>query len=282
MFFMKNIFTFKNLGIYSLIYTIITIIVSLINILKGQAYDPMGYWREIDRAIILLLLFILFYTIKHFHFSSNLTSMLGQLLPLLLALLGYMTMLHFRGFIPFDLFKKILFFALLAFFGFFLLKWLINTFLNLIDSLSNSKSLNKLRFEFLGLLLIILLILPFIFYFFFKESPSFIKIYTNNLFYIIIFILFCILSLGIILTTKRKNKTGYAEYIMMIIYYIFFILIYFDFINIYLVLLLQLFGLMAIIIYSLRNKYSFNVALCILIYLIMILYALKYFTDFLG
>ena len=208
--------------------------------------------------------------------------MLSQLLPLLLALLAYATLLNFRGFIPLDLFKKILFYTLLALLGFFLLKWLLNTFFNLIDTLASSKSLNKIRFEILGLILVLLLVLPFVLYLFFKESPSFIKIYTDNLFYIIIFVLLCILSLGIILTTKKKNKTGYAEFIMLIIYYIFFILLYFDFVNIYYVLLLQFFGLMVIVIYSLRNKYSFNVALSVLIYLIMILSALKYFTDFLG
>lgn len=279
---MRNLFTFKNLGIFSLIYTIITIIVSIVNIFRGNNYDPMGYWHEIDRALILLLLFILFFTIKYFHFSKNLANMLSQLLPLLLALLAYATLLNFRGFIPLDLFKKILFYTLLALLGFFLLKWLLNTFFNLIDTLASSKSLNKIRFEILGLILVLLLVLPFVLYLFFKESPSFIKIYTDNLFYIIIFILLCILSLGIILTTKKKNKTGYAEFTMLIIYYIFFILLYFDFVNIYYVLLLQFFGLMVIVIYSLRNKYSFNVALSVLIYLIMILSALKYFTDFLG
>lgn len=279
---MKRFFTFKNLGIFSLIYTIITIVVSIINIIKGQNYDSLGYWHEIDRALILLLLFILFFTIKYFHFSSNLANMLSQLLPLLLALLAFASLLHFRGFIPLDLFKKILFFSLLALFCFFLLKWLFNTFFNLIDTLSKSKSLNKIRFELLGFLLILLLILPFALYFIFKEDPSFIKIYTDNLFYIIIFILLIILAIGILLTTKRKNKVGYAEFIMIIIYYIFFILLYFDFINIYLILLLQFFGLMPIIIYSLRNKYSFNVALAVFIYLIMILSSLKYFTYFLG
>ena len=279
---MRNLFTFKNLGIFSLIYTIITIIVSIVNIFRGNNYDPMGYWHEIDRALILLLLFILFFTIKYFHFSKNIANMLSQLLPLLLALLAYATLLNFRGFIPLDLFKKILFYTLLALLGFFLLKWLLNTFFNLIDTLASSKSLNKIRFEILGLILVLLLVLPFVLYLFFKESPSFIKIYTYNLLYIIIFILLCILSLGIILTTKKKNKTGYAEFTMLIIYYIFFILLYFDFVNIYYVLLLQFFGLMVIVIYSLRNKYSFNVALSVLIYLIMILSALKYFTDFLG
>ena len=279
---MRNLFTFKNLGIFSLIYTIITIIVSIVNIFRGNNYDPMGYWHEIDRALILLLLFILFFTIKYFHFSKNLANMLSQLLPLLLALLAYATLLNFRGFIPLDLFKKILFYTLLALLGFFLLKWLLNTFFNLIDTLASSKSLNKIRFEILGLILVLLLVLPFVLYLFFKESPSFIKIYTDNPFYIIIFVLLCILSLGIILTTKKKNKTGYAEFTMLIIYYIFFILLYFDFVNIYYVLLLQFFGLMVIVIYSLRNKYSFNVALSVLIYLIMILSALKYFTDFLG
>lgn len=279
---MRNLFTFKNLGIFSLIYTIITIIVSIVNIFRGNNYDPMGYWHEIDRALILLLLFILFFTIKYFHFSKNIANMFSQLLPLLLALLAYATLLNFRGFIPLDLFKKILFYTLLALLGFFLLKWLLNTFFNLIDTLASSKSLNKIRFEILGLILVLLLVLPFVLYLFFKESPSFIKIYTDNLLYIIIFILLCILSLGIILTTKKKNKTGYAEFTMLIIYYIFFILLYFDFVNIYYVLLLQFFGLMVIVIYSLRNKYSFNVALSVLIYLIMILSALKYFTDFLG
>ena len=279
---MRNLFTFKNLGIFSHIYTIITIIVSIVNIFRGNNYDPMGYWHEIDRALILLLLFILFFTIKYFHFSKNIANMLSQLLPLLLALLAYATLLNFRGFIPLDLFKKILFYTLLALLGFFLLKWLLNTFFNLIDTLASSKSLNKIRFEILGLILVLLLVLPFVLYLFFKESPSFIKIYTYNLLYIIIFILLCILSLGIILTTKKKNKTGYAEFTMLIIYYIFFILLYFDFVNIYYVLLLQFFGLMVIVIYSLRNKYSFNVALSVLIYLIMILSALKYFTDFLG
>ena len=279
---MRNLFTFKNLGIFSLIYTIITIIVSIVNIFRGNNYDPMGYWHEIDRALILLLLFILFFTIKYFHFSKNIANMLSQLLPLLLALLAYATLLNFRGFIPLDLFKKILFYTLLALLGFFLLKWLLNTFFNLIDTLASSKSLNKIRFEILGLILVLLLVLPFVLYLFFKESPSFMKIYTYNLLYIIIFILLCILSLEIILTTKKKNKTGYAEFTMLIIYYIFFILLYFDFVNIYYVLLLQFFGLMVIVIYSLRNKYSFNVALSVLIYLIMILSALKYFTDFLG
>lgn len=279
---MKRFFTFKNLGIFSLIYTIITIVVSIINIVKGQNYDHLGYWHEIDRALILLLLFILFFTIKYFHFSSNIANMLSQLLPLLLALLTYASLLNFRGFIPLDLFKKILFFSLLALLCFFLLKWLLNTFFNLIDTLSKSKSLNKIRFELLGFLLILLLVLPFALYFIFKEDSSFIKIYTDNLFYIIIFILLIILAVGILLTTKRKNKVGYAEFIMIIIYYIFFILLYFDFVNIYLILLLQFFGLMPIIIYSLRNKYSFNVALAVFIYLIMILSALKYFTNFLG
>ena len=144
---MRNLFTFKNLGIFSLIYTIITIIVSIVNIFRGNNYDPMGYWHEIDRALILLLLFILFFTIKYFHFSKNIANMLSQLLPLLLALLAYATLLNFRGFIPLDLFKKILFYTLLALLGFFLLKWLLNTFFNLIDTLASSKSLNKIRFE---------------------------------------------------------------------------------------------------------------------------------------
>lgn len=278
---MKNIFNFKNLGIYSLIYVIVTISVSIFKLLNGINYDPLGYWREIDRACVLFIVFLAILTIKYFRFSKYIANILSQLLPLILAILAYLFLLYLRGIVGLDLFKKLLFYAAVFFIAFFLLKWLLNTIFNLIESLSRSKALNKMRIELWGLLLIILLLIPFGIYFFFKEDTSFILNYCNSYLSYLIGVLLIILFMGILFTTKKKNKTGAPEIIMIIIYYFFFILFFLNIINIYVVLAIELFGLLSIVLYSIRNSISFNTALALLIYLLMILRALYYFTDFL-
>lgn len=278
---MKNIFNFKNLGIYSLIYTIVTLAVSIFKLINGINYDPLGFWHEIDRACVLFIIFLLVLTIKYFRFSKYIGNILSQLLPLILAILGYLFLLYLRNIVSPDIFKKLLFYSAVFFIAFFLLKWLFNTIFNLIDTLSRSKALNKMRIELWGLLIIILLLIPFGIYFFFKEDTSFIKNYCNSYLSYLTGVLLIILFLGILLTTKKKNKTGAPEIIMIIIYYFFFILFFLNIINIYVVLAIELFGLLSIVLYSIRNNISFNTALGLFIYLLMILRALYYFTDFL-
>ena len=278
---MKNIFNFRNLGIYSLIYTIVTLAVSIFKLTNGINYDPLGYWHEIDRAFVLFIIFVAVLTIKYFRFSKYIVNILSQFLPLILSILAYLFLLYLRGIVSPDIFKKLLFYSLVFFIAFFLLKWLFNTIFNLIDSLSRSKALNRMRIELWGLLIIILLLIPFGIYFFFKEDSSFIVNYCNSYLSYLTGVLLIILLLGVLFTARKKNKTGAAEIIMIVIYYFFFILFYLNIINIYVILAIELFGLLSIVLYSVRNSISFNTALALLIYLLMILRALYYFTDFL-
>ena len=149
---MKNIFNFRNLGIYSLIYTIVTLAVSIFKLTNGINYDPLGYWHDIDRAFVLFIIFVAVLTIKYFRFSKYIGNILSQLLPLILSILAYLFLLYLRDIVSPDIFKKLLFYSLVFFIAFFLLKWLFNTIFNLIDSLSRSKALNRMRIELWGLL----------------------------------------------------------------------------------------------------------------------------------
>ena len=210
-------------------------------------------------------------TIKYFRFSKYIGNILSQLLPLILSILAYLFLLYLRGIVSPDIFKKLLFYSLVFFIAFFLLKWLFNTIFNLIDSLSRSKALNRMRIELWGLLIIILLLIPFGIYFFFKEDSSFIVNYCNSYLSYLTGVLLIILFLGVLFTARKKNKTGAAEIIMIVIYYFFFILFYLNIINIYVILAIELFGLLSIVLYSVRNSISFNTALALLIYLLIYL-----------
>jgi hypothetical protein len=52
---MKQRKWFRMLSIYSIIYTVITLLNSVLYLCGGIYEDPSGNWHELDRAIILLI-----------------------------------------------------------------------------------------------------------------------------------------------------------------------------------------------------------------------------------
>lgn len=80
--------------IYSVIYTITTIINSIIYLVQGISEDPSGNWHELDRAIILFIGMVAIQLFRKLELKNKILNIIFSYIPTLLLILGYV---YIRG-----------------------------------------------------------------------------------------------------------------------------------------------------------------------------------------
>lgn len=87
-----------NAGIlYAVIYTITTIVSSILYLASGVYEDPSGNWHEIDRGIIVLIGVLAFTLIKNLKMKNGLIKMVAVYIPTMLLTFLYVYFVSFRG-----------------------------------------------------------------------------------------------------------------------------------------------------------------------------------------
>ena len=89
---MKNVWEKYLRGIlflYFEIYTVATLINSIIYLAKGVYEDPSGNWHEIDRAVIVLVAVIAYALIRYIRVNSFLLKIVIVYVPTLLLVFLY-------------------------------------------------------------------------------------------------------------------------------------------------------------------------------------------------
>lgn len=79
----------ENVIAYCTIYTITTILNSIIYLIKGIAEDPSGNWHELDRALILLIGVVAIQLFKRLKFNSKFLNFIIAYVPTMLMIFGY-------------------------------------------------------------------------------------------------------------------------------------------------------------------------------------------------
>lgn len=91
---MKKIFNKKILLWYTGLYTIATILNSILYLAQGYYEDPNGNWHELDRAIIVLALVLGITLYKKLELKNKFFNLICSYIPTLVLSLLY---IFFRG-----------------------------------------------------------------------------------------------------------------------------------------------------------------------------------------
>lgn len=94
---MKNVWNKwlrETILIYGVLYTIATIVSSIVYLSKGIFEDPAGNWHEIDRALVLLIIITAYALIKNLKISNILVKDLVIYVPTIGLTFLYV---YFRG-----------------------------------------------------------------------------------------------------------------------------------------------------------------------------------------
>lgn len=75
--------------VYCVIYTITTIINSVIYLIKGISEDPSGNWHELDRALILLIGMVAIQLLRKLDFKTKILNVVMSYFPTMLLIMGY-------------------------------------------------------------------------------------------------------------------------------------------------------------------------------------------------
>lgn len=95
---MKSASTLRNsVMLYAVIYTVATILNSVLYLVVGIRDDPSGNWHEIDRAIIVLILVLAFELILHLKTKPSWLRFIVAYIPSMLLAFGYVWLVGFRG-----------------------------------------------------------------------------------------------------------------------------------------------------------------------------------------
>lgn len=76
---MKKLFSKKNLYLFFMLYTLLTIAVSVYNLFFKSSYDYLGFWHEIYRFFFLLALLFTLNIITNFNFKKGFKSVIAKL-----------------------------------------------------------------------------------------------------------------------------------------------------------------------------------------------------------
>lgn len=74
---------------YCIIYTLTTILNSIIYLLKGITEDPSGNWHELDRALILLIGVVAIQLLRKLNFKNKFINLILSYVPTMGLILGY-------------------------------------------------------------------------------------------------------------------------------------------------------------------------------------------------
>ena len=264
----------KNLYLFCVLFTILTIGLSIFHFINGTIYDDLGYDHELFRAIFLFILLTTFYAIRHFKFNKLVDSLLS-FWPLLLGLLLFLYLRYKAGDINFDTLKKWLLYILIGLLAILLISAIIATLIKYIkDNLSGK---HKLYFSISGTVLLSLLVAPVLLWYLFKGEFILFRLMGTSwyLFGIppLIFIVFCIL-----LTRKFNTQIPILSYVLIFIYYCVFVIMYFSQVNIYAIEILQTIMCAAVLVYVLSNNLYNSVLFLIVLYILIFTGALIFFN----
>lgn len=272
-----KIFNRKNIFLYCLIYTILTIGVSIYNLIRGQVYDSLGYYHEIYRALILALVLMILYYLTHFSFKRDFISSLLEMWPLLLVLLALWALNLLDGFVDVDLLKKYLLYGLLFLLGLIVLSILLKTLSKTIQALL--KGSRKLMISFVGLLFVVIMLLPLVLL---KAVIPFSESQIASLkgpLYIIAFIFLVLSCLCVILVTNTKNTIKPLCVTFIVVYYIIWLIVLLSEINLTALILLVISFFIPFMIYCINNAHGYSL-LMLFIFEILEIVALS--TSFIG
>ncbi len=79
----------QSVFIYCVLYTIATIINSVLYLIDGHYEDPSGNWHEIDRAIIVLIVVLAYTMIKNIKLKNYWLKSVVVYIPTLLLAFAY-------------------------------------------------------------------------------------------------------------------------------------------------------------------------------------------------
>ena len=86
----------QGIFLYTVLYTIATVVNSVLYLINGIYEDPNGNWHEIDRAIIVLIVVLAFVMIKHLKMKYYWLKSLVVYAPTMLLAFSYVWVVGFR------------------------------------------------------------------------------------------------------------------------------------------------------------------------------------------
>ncbi len=262
---MKQFFRKQNILTFFLIYGILTIAVSLFYLIAGIQTDPLGYWHEIYRFFFVLILLLLFDFIRNLSLKKSCRSFLGQLLPLLIALLGFGAVLYLKGDIGLDRIIRYLMYFLAAVIGIFLLRAVFNALRSWLKNLFSGK--RKIYFSFMSLLLLVILAIPFGIYILIIRSRSFVYL-SGNGWYLASLIVLVLVLIGLFLSQNPTDEFNPLTIILILCYYVIWFLIGYYGITKFRIILMQLSGCGILLAYENHNGFHHCIALTMLLALL--------------
>ena len=263
---MKQIFRKKNILLFFLIYGILTLAVSLFYLIAGISADPLGYWHEIYRFFFVLILLLLFDFLRNLSVKKNWRSILEQLLPLFLALLGLAAVIYLKGDIGIGRIRDLLMYFLAALIGLLFLKAIISALIKWFRNLLNGK--RKVYFSFMSLLLLILLAIPVGIYFLFSGSSFFL---TGSHWYLASVVVLFIIFIGLFLSQNPTDRFDPLTIILILAYYVIWFLIGYQGLDTVRILLMKLFGCGVLLAYENHNEFHHCIALTMLLAILLTL-----------
>lgn len=269
-----RLFNRKNVFLYCVIYFLLTIAVSIYNLIRGQVYDYLGYYHEIYRAIFLFVVMAIVDFIKNFSLKKGLLHNLIDFWPLLLLLGLWLYLEYQRGGLPLEKLKQWLLYILVAL---LILLFITGIIASILKYFGSSK---KVYFSLKGLLLILLLVLPYVVYVFIRGKSSVLYLLFKSNVYLIALVFLMMLFITFLLTYTLKLSYDLLTILFIIAYYICFIVMYFMGVNFYMVALTELCFFVSTIAYSIHNKLTSSIVLSLIYYVLILLGSILYFNPF--
>lgn len=254
-----KIFTKKNFYTFCLIFTVITICLSIYNLFVGHAYDSMGYFHELYRAIILLIALMILYYLRHLPFKRSIIDSLLEMWPLLAALGLLLLLKYLDGSIGLNTIKKYLLYGLLALLGLFLLAILLNTLSKTIASIL--KGSKKLSLSFVGLFFVLIMLLPLLLL---PELKSFEEVLASfkGPLYIIAFVFLLLACITALLVSDYRIKIGPLSICFIVVYYVVWLIVLLSEISLTALVILLVSFFVPWLIYSISNRLHYSWLFC--------------------
>lgn len=262
---MKKLFTKKNLYIFFLLYFLLTISVSIYNLITGREYDNLGYWHEIYRFFFILFVLLTFDIIKNFSFKRGLKSILDRLWPLLLCLLAFVLLLYIKGDLDINLLKRIILYSLGIILAIILFRWMYQTLKVWFKRMFAPNK--KKYFSFSSLLIIVLLLIP-VFIYTSINDYSFAYIITNR-FYLASIIVFILICIALILSENNNDSFSLLSIIILLLYYISWFILSYSKANITSVFIMQILACATLFAYENHNSFNHCVPFTVLLLILM-------------
>ena len=78
-----------SLVVYCILYTVTTILNSIIYLIQGIAEDPSGNWHELDRALILFIGMVAIQLFRKLELKNKMLNIAFSYVPTMILIFGY-------------------------------------------------------------------------------------------------------------------------------------------------------------------------------------------------